>query len=182
MHLTIWNPKSPTRPMVYQRILTRVLSDLIFHTHTCQSESCHPLAYDKDPPDHTGDSDNSNSFWHHSDITNGRNIFLEGILIVKPNGKVGILTNLFSIRILGSAGGHRIQVDRCIIFNTHGLMHFDKLKQFNKKHFAENNEITLIQTSQSFIYFVGSLIYNRKQQFMVATEYYKIIWLFTDQN
>ncbi len=31
-------------------------------------------AYDRGPSDHIGDSDNSNSFQHHSDITNNRNI------------------------------------------------------------------------------------------------------------
>ncbi len=31
-------------------------------------------AYDRGLSDHTGDSDNNNSFWHHSDITKGINI------------------------------------------------------------------------------------------------------------
>ncbi len=31
-------------------------------------------AYERGPYDYTGDSDNGNSFRHHSDITNGRNI------------------------------------------------------------------------------------------------------------
>ncbi len=35
-------------------------------------------AYDRSLSDHTGDSDNSNSFRHHSDVTNGRNINLLG--------------------------------------------------------------------------------------------------------
>ncbi len=35
------------------------------------------MAYDRDPSDHIGDSDNSNYFWY-SDITNGRNINLLG--------------------------------------------------------------------------------------------------------
>ncbi len=40
----------------------------------------------------TGDSDNSNSFQHHSDVKNGRKIiFWKGILTVKANDRVGIL-------------------------------------------------------------------------------------------
>ncbi len=51
-------------------------------------------AYDRGSFDHTRDSDNSNSFQHHSDITNGRNIdLLGGILTVKANGRGGILTD-----------------------------------------------------------------------------------------
>ncbi len=68
--------------------------------------------------DHTGDSDNSNSFWHHSEITNGRNIDLLGEdSDSEIHGEVGILTNIFSQNSLGQAGeAHRIYIDRCIIF------------------------------------------------------------------
>ncbi len=33
-----------------------------------------PPTYDRGMSDRTGESDNSYSFWHHSDITNGRNV------------------------------------------------------------------------------------------------------------
>ncbi len=68
---------------------------------------------DRGLSDHTGDSDNNHSFWHHSDIRNGRNIiFWEGILRVKANSIVGILTNRhFMSEFIRSAGGHGIH--RC---------------------------------------------------------------------
>ncbi len=62
------------------------------------------------PSNYTGDSDNSNSFWHNSDIINNRNIqFCEGILKIKVHGTLIILRELFfSVRIpwinLGGGG------------------------------------------------------------------------------
>ncbi len=49
-------------------------------------------AYDRGLPAQAGHSGNSNSFQHHSDITNGRNIYiLGGDSDMKANGRVGIL-------------------------------------------------------------------------------------------
>ncbi len=75
----------------------------------------HIQGTDIHPSDHTCDSDKSNSFQHHSDITNGRNIdplttrkqewsLQEGILAVKVHGRVGILTEKYFLsEFLGSA-------------------------------------------------------------------------------
>ncbi len=47
--------------------------------YTCQCESGGGgQAYDRDSSDHTGNSDGSNSFRHHFEITNGRNIDILG--------------------------------------------------------------------------------------------------------
>ncbi len=43
--------------------------------------------YNRHLSDHTGDSDNSNSFWRHSDITNGRNIDILGVDSVNPDSE-----------------------------------------------------------------------------------------------
>ncbi len=54
------------------------------------------IMYDTSPSDHTGDSDNSNYFLHHSDITNDRNIYLlGGIMTMKVHGRVEILTGQY---------------------------------------------------------------------------------------
>ncbi len=59
----------------------------------------HLQDYDRGLSDYTGDSDNSNSFGHHSVITNGRNKSFGIGFKVKAHGSVGILTNFFIIRI-----------------------------------------------------------------------------------
>ncbi len=83
-------------------------------------ESRGAKAYDRGPSDHTGYSDNSNSFWHHSDITNGRNIDLwEGILTMKANNMVAILTDKSFLcqnyQRQPGWGAHRIHINGLIV-------------------------------------------------------------------
>ncbi len=78
-----------------------------------------PHAYDWGLSDHAKESDNINSFWHHSAITNGRNIdFWEGILTVKTNAMVGILTDnpFLHQNSLDQPSCTGFVIDMCIIF------------------------------------------------------------------
>ncbi len=88
---------------------------------TYQSESCHQ-AYGKGPSDHTGDSDKSNSFQHHSDITNCTNIDLGGgESDSKRYWRCGDSDKqpLSLSELLWPAWGKRIHIDTCIIvWNT----------------------------------------------------------------
>ncbi len=75
-----------------------------------------PQVYDRGPFDHKRDSDNSSSFRHHSDITNGRNIYLlGGIITVKTNGRGVLIDKYFSIRIPWVNLGCIIHIYTCII-------------------------------------------------------------------
>ncbi len=46
--------------------------------HLSKRTPGHLHDYDRGPSDYAGDSNNSNSFWYHTDITNGRYIYLLG--------------------------------------------------------------------------------------------------------
>ncbi len=80
---------------------------------------CPSPTYDRGPSDHTWDSDNNNSFQHHSDITNGRNIeLLVGDSDWKLMARWGFLQT-FCQNPLGFAWDreeHRIHVGTCISY------------------------------------------------------------------
>ncbi len=92
----------------------------------CQSESWgtftdHPQDSHMGLSDHTGDSDNSNSFKHHFDIILTLQmveiqIFWEGILTVKVHCRMSILTEKhFLSEFVGSTWElHMIHIGRCI--------------------------------------------------------------------
>ncbi len=79
----------------------------------------HPRDSDLGLSDHTGDSDNSNSFRHHSDSTYRRNIDLLGrasnTVTVEVHGRVRILIETFCVRIhwVNLGEPHMIHSDRC---------------------------------------------------------------------
>ncbi len=86
---------------------------------TCQSESWGEglQGYDKGPSDHTGESDNSYSFQHHSDITNDRHIDLYGRETdSESKWQGGVLTDKRFLHQIPwvSPGAHRIHIDTCI--------------------------------------------------------------------
>ncbi len=75
-------------------------------------------AYDRCLSDNTGDSDNSKSFRHHSDITNGRNIDLLGGVSYSNNKWQGgdsdkSFLHQNSLGQLDGEGGWRVHIDMC---------------------------------------------------------------------
>ncbi len=111
--LAYWLPGLRTQVQTYTNTMHPQYCVQIFQCKSCPPPS--PIwqgsGYNRGPSDHTGDSDNTISFWHHSDITNGRNIdHLGGDPYWKlMNGVVGILTDKpFAVRIpwvsLGGTG------------------------------------------------------------------------------
>ncbi len=79
-------------------------------------------SYDRGLSDHTGESDNSYSFWQYSDITNGRNIDLLGGNADSESqwqGGDSDQQTFSPSETLGQPEAPRIHFDKCITLTFH---------------------------------------------------------------